>query len=165
MKKTFAIGIAGAAGQGVATPGDIFAKILSRRGSHLNDAGKYFWRSGREKCFSLDIPFNRLLARNEFQIARDLTGTKLSVDTNGKRAGAVHGTVRTRQVPRLTSAACWPSVSPLPGSFTTLHSSLKIMVASCVSFVIRPVRQIRVVGNVRALRLDTGSFTRQICAE
>jgi hypothetical protein len=20
------------------------------------DAGKYFWRSGREKCFSLDIP-------------------------------------------------------------------------------------------------------------
>src|SRR5271157_3652718 len=23
------------------------------------DAGKYFWRSGREKCFSLDIPFNR----------------------------------------------------------------------------------------------------------
>jgi hypothetical protein len=25
------------------------------------DAGKYFWRSGREKCFSLDIPFNGLL--------------------------------------------------------------------------------------------------------
>jgi hypothetical protein len=23
------------------------------------DAGKYFWRSVREKCFSLDIPFNR----------------------------------------------------------------------------------------------------------
>ena len=23
------------------------------------DAGKYFWRSDREKCFSLDIPFNR----------------------------------------------------------------------------------------------------------
>src|SRR5258708_9885263 len=23
------------------------------------DAGKYFWRSGREKCFSLDIPFYR----------------------------------------------------------------------------------------------------------
>jgi 2-oxoglutarate ferredoxin oxidoreductase subunit alpha len=32
MKKTFAIGIGGAAGQGVATPGDIFAKIFSRRG-------------------------------------------------------------------------------------------------------------------------------------
>ena len=23
------------------------------------DAGKYFWRSGRGKCFSLDIHFNR----------------------------------------------------------------------------------------------------------
>jgi hypothetical protein len=23
------------------------------------DARKYFWRSGREKCFSLDIPFYR----------------------------------------------------------------------------------------------------------
>jgi hypothetical protein len=25
------------------------------------DAGKYFWRSGREKCFSLDIPSYPLL--------------------------------------------------------------------------------------------------------
>jgi hypothetical protein len=32
MRQTFAIGIGGAAGQGVATPGDIFAKIFSRRG-------------------------------------------------------------------------------------------------------------------------------------
>ena len=31
MKQTFAIGIGGAAGQGVATPGDIFAKILDRK--------------------------------------------------------------------------------------------------------------------------------------
>ena len=30
MKKTFAIGMGGAAGQGVATPGDVFAKIFSR---------------------------------------------------------------------------------------------------------------------------------------
>src|SRR5271157_2543851 len=29
------------------------------------DAGKYFWRSGREKCFSLDIPFNRILLDNQ----------------------------------------------------------------------------------------------------
>ena len=33
MKQTFTIAIGGAAGQGVATPGDIFAKIFSRRGS------------------------------------------------------------------------------------------------------------------------------------
>ena len=30
MKKTFAVGLGGAAGQGVATPGDTFAKIFSR---------------------------------------------------------------------------------------------------------------------------------------
>src|ERR1700683_4096778 len=35
MTQTFSIGIGGAAGQGVATPGDIFAKIFSRRGLHL----------------------------------------------------------------------------------------------------------------------------------
>ena len=31
------------------------------------DAGKYFWRSGREKCFSLDIPFNRTSGGNCWQ--------------------------------------------------------------------------------------------------
>src|SRR6202030_1584986 len=41
MKKTFAIGIGGAAGQGVATPGDIFAKIFSRRGLNLNAYNAY----------------------------------------------------------------------------------------------------------------------------
>src|SRR5260370_34620091 len=38
---TFAIAIGGAAGQGVATPGDIFAKIFSRRGLHLNAYNAY----------------------------------------------------------------------------------------------------------------------------
>ena len=41
MRKTFAIGIGGAAGQGVATPGDIFAKVFSRRGLHLNAYNAY----------------------------------------------------------------------------------------------------------------------------
>jgi 2-oxoglutarate ferredoxin oxidoreductase subunit alpha len=41
MRHTFAIGIGGAAGQGVATPGDIFAKIFSRRGLHLNAYNAY----------------------------------------------------------------------------------------------------------------------------
>ena len=41
MKQTFAIGIGGAAGQGVATPGDIFATIFSRRGLHLNAYNAY----------------------------------------------------------------------------------------------------------------------------
>ena len=41
MKRSFAIGIGGAAGQGVATPGDIFAKIFSRRGLNLNAYNAY----------------------------------------------------------------------------------------------------------------------------
>src|SRR5579872_6318080 len=41
MTQSFAIGIGGAAGQGVATPGDIFAKIFSRRGLHLNAYNAY----------------------------------------------------------------------------------------------------------------------------
>jgi 2-oxoglutarate ferredoxin oxidoreductase subunit alpha len=41
MRQTFAIGTGGAAGQGVATPGDIFAKIFRRRGSHLNAYNAY----------------------------------------------------------------------------------------------------------------------------
>ncbi len=41
MSHTFSIGIGGAAGQGVATPGDIFARIFSRRGLHLNAYNAY----------------------------------------------------------------------------------------------------------------------------
>src|SRR5437016_8979934 len=41
MKPAFAIGMAGAAGQAVATPGDIFAKIFSRRGLNLNAYNAY----------------------------------------------------------------------------------------------------------------------------
>jgi 2-oxoglutarate ferredoxin oxidoreductase subunit alpha len=41
MRKSFAVGIGGAAGQGVATPGDIFCKIFSRRGLHLNAYNAY----------------------------------------------------------------------------------------------------------------------------
>jgi 2-oxoglutarate ferredoxin oxidoreductase subunit alpha len=41
MRQSFAVGVGGAAGQGVATPGDIFAKIFSRRGLHLNAYNAY----------------------------------------------------------------------------------------------------------------------------
>ena len=41
MSETFALGIGGAAGQGVATPGDILALIFSRRGLHLNAYNAY----------------------------------------------------------------------------------------------------------------------------
>src|SRR6516162_2764407 len=41
MKQTFTISIGGAAGQGVATPGDIFARIFARRGLHVNAYNAY----------------------------------------------------------------------------------------------------------------------------
>ncbi|HWB31555.1 MAG TPA: 2-oxoacid:acceptor oxidoreductase subunit alpha [Acidobacteriaceae bacterium] len=41
MSQTFTIGIGGAAGQGVATPGDILAVLFSRRGLHLNAYNAY----------------------------------------------------------------------------------------------------------------------------
>ena len=41
MKQAFTVTIGGAAGQGVATPGDIFAKIFARRGLHVNTYNAY----------------------------------------------------------------------------------------------------------------------------
>jgi len=41
LKHTFAVSIGGAAGQGVATPGNIFARIFARRGLHLNAYNAY----------------------------------------------------------------------------------------------------------------------------
>ena len=41
MDSTFAVAIDGAAGQGVATPGDIFAKSFVRRGLHVNAYNAY----------------------------------------------------------------------------------------------------------------------------
>ena len=40
-KYNFAIAIGGAAGQGIATPGDILARIFVRRGLHLNAYNAY----------------------------------------------------------------------------------------------------------------------------
>jgi len=41
MDSTFSVAIGGAAGQGVATPGDIFSKIFARRGLHINAYNAY----------------------------------------------------------------------------------------------------------------------------
>ena len=41
MDGTFAVAIGGAAGQGVATPGDIFAQVFARRGLHVNAYNAY----------------------------------------------------------------------------------------------------------------------------
>jgi len=83
MKQTFAIGIGGAAGQGVATPGDIFAKIFSRRGLHLNAYNAYqsiirgghtflTIRTGPEKVANMGDRIDLLIPLNQDAMSRHL---------------------------------------------------------------------------------------------
>src|SRR5229473_1901097 len=84
MKQTFAIGIGGAAGQGVATPGDIFAKIFSRRGLHLNAYNAYqsiirgghtllTIRTGPESVTNMGDRIDLLIPLNQDTMDRHLT--------------------------------------------------------------------------------------------
>lgn len=83
MKKTFAVGIGGAAGQGVATPGDIFAKMFSRRGLHLNAYNAYqsiirgghtflTIRTGPEKVTNMGDRVDLLIPLNQDAMDRHL---------------------------------------------------------------------------------------------
>jgi 2-oxoglutarate ferredoxin oxidoreductase subunit alpha len=83
MKQTFAIGIGGAAGQGVATPGDIFAKIFSRRGLNLNAYNAYqsiirgghtflTIRTGPEKVANMGDRIDLLIPLNQDSMDRHL---------------------------------------------------------------------------------------------
>jgi 2-oxoglutarate/2-oxoacid ferredoxin oxidoreductase subunit alpha len=84
MKQSFAIGIGGAAGQGVATPGDIFAKIFSRRGLHLNVYNAYqsiirgghtflTIRTGPEKITNMGDRIDLLIPLNQDTMNRHLS--------------------------------------------------------------------------------------------
>src|SRR3954469_11217215 len=83
MTQSFAIGIGGAAGQGVATPGDIFAKIFSRRGLHLNAYNAYqsiirgghtflTIRTGPEKVTNMGDRVDLLIPLNQDTMNRHL---------------------------------------------------------------------------------------------
>jgi 2-oxoglutarate/2-oxoacid ferredoxin oxidoreductase subunit alpha len=83
MRQTFAVGIGGAAGQGVATPGDIFAKIFSRRGLHLNAYNAYqsiirgghtflTIRTGPEKVTNMGDRIDLLIPLNQDAMNRHL---------------------------------------------------------------------------------------------
>ncbi|MCL2659311.1 MAG: 2-oxoacid:acceptor oxidoreductase subunit alpha [Acidobacteriaceae bacterium] len=83
MKQTFAVAIGGAAGQGVATPGDIFAKVFSRRGLHLNAYNAYqsiirgghtflTIRTGAEPVTNMGDRIDLLIALNQDTIDRHL---------------------------------------------------------------------------------------------
>jgi 2-oxoglutarate ferredoxin oxidoreductase subunit alpha len=83
MRQSFSIGIGGAAGQGVATPGDIFAKIFSRRGLHLNAYNAYqsiirgghtflTIRTGPDKIPTTDGRIDLLIPLNQDTVDRHL---------------------------------------------------------------------------------------------
>src|SRR5437588_11482011 len=83
MRQTFAIGIGGAAGQGVDTPVDIFAKIFSRRGLHLNAYNAYqsiirgghtflTIRTGPEKVTNMGDRVDLLIPLNQDAMDRHL---------------------------------------------------------------------------------------------
>src|ERR1700739_1848658 len=83
MKKTFTIGIGGAAGQGGATPGDLSAKIFSRRGLHLNAYNAYqsiirgghtflTIRTGPEKVTNMGDRLDLLIPLNQDAMDRHL---------------------------------------------------------------------------------------------
>src|SRR5215813_4462645 len=83
MNRTFAVSIGGAAGQGVATPGDIFAKIFSRRGLHVNAYNAYqsiirgghtflTIRTGPEKVTNMGDSIDLLIPLNQDTMTRHL---------------------------------------------------------------------------------------------
>jgi 2-oxoglutarate ferredoxin oxidoreductase subunit alpha len=83
MRQSFSVGIGGAAGQGVATPGDIFAKIFSRRGLHLNAYNAYqsiirgghtflTIRTGPGKIATIDGHLDLLIPLNQDTVDRHL---------------------------------------------------------------------------------------------
>src|SRR6201984_1804442 len=83
MRQTFAIGIGGAAGQGIATQGDILAQIFSRRGLHVNAYNAYqsiirgghtflTIRTGPEKVTNMGDRLDLLIPLNQDTIDRHL---------------------------------------------------------------------------------------------
>src|SRR2546426_5270050 len=114
MKQTFAIGIGGAAGQGDATPGDIFAKIFSRRGLHLNAYNAYqsiirgghtllTIRTGPEKVTNMGDRLDLLIPLNQDTMDRHLrlltAGAACLYNSDTIKPGAAAGGVQLCPLP------------------------------------------------------------------
>jgi 2-oxoglutarate ferredoxin oxidoreductase subunit alpha len=114
MKQTFAIGIGGAAGQGVATPGDIFAKIFSRRGLHLNAYNAYqsiirgghtflTIRTGPEKVTNMGDRIDLMIPLNQDTMNRHLglltAGAACIYNSDTIKAGAPSSGVQLCPLP------------------------------------------------------------------
>ena len=114
MKYTFAVSIGGAAGQGVATPGNIFARIFARRGLYLNAYNAYqsiirgghtflTIRTGPEPVTNMGDRIDLLITLNQDTMDRHLglLGPGAAVIYNGDsiKPGAVPEGVRLCPLP------------------------------------------------------------------
>jgi len=114
MKHSFAVSIGGAAGQGVATPGNIFARIFARRGLHLVAYNAYqsiirgghtflTIRTGPEKINSFGDQIDLMIPLNQDTIDRHLRllGPGAAVVYNGDtiKPGAAPAGVRLCPLP------------------------------------------------------------------
>ena len=114
MKQTFAVSIGGAAGQGVATPGNIFARIFVRRGLHVYAYNAYqsiirgghtflTIRTGPEKVNSFGDRIDLLIPLNQDTMDRHLglLGPGAAVVYNGDsiKPGAAAKGVRLCPLP------------------------------------------------------------------
>jgi 2-oxoglutarate ferredoxin oxidoreductase subunit alpha len=114
MKHTFAVSIGGAAGQGVATPGNIFARIFARRGLHVLAYNAYqsiirgghtflTIRTGPERVTSFGDKIDLLIPLNQDTMDRhlELLGPGAAVVYNGDtiKPGGMAGGVRLCPLP------------------------------------------------------------------
>ena len=98
----FALSIGGEAGQGIATPGDILARIFVRRGLHLNTYNAYqsiirgghiflTMRTGGRKVYSHGDKLDLLLCLNQDTMDRHLslmgTGSRVIFNSDNIKAG------------------------------------------------------------------------------
>ncbi len=114
MKQSFTVSIGGAAGQGVATPGDIFAKIFARRGLHVNTYNAYqsiirgghtflTIRSGVEEVTNMGDRIDLLIPLNQDTMDRHLgllgPGAAVIYNSDSIKPGAAAGGVQICPLP------------------------------------------------------------------
>ncbi len=123
----FAVGIGGAAGQGIATPGDILARLFVRRGLHLNAYNAYqsiirgghiflILRAGVERVQSMGDKIDALIPLNQDTMDRHLkhlqAGGACLYDGDKLKPGKANDGVQMCALPvrELTGAAKVPNV-------------------------------------------------------
>jgi 2-oxoglutarate ferredoxin oxidoreductase subunit alpha len=114
MKHTFAVAIGGAAGQGVATPGNIFARIFARRGLHLTAYNAYqsiirgghtflTIRTGPDQVTSFGDKIDLLIPLNQDTMDRHLgllgAGAAVIYNSDSIKPGPAAGGVRLCPLP------------------------------------------------------------------